>query len=105
MFDQTCFILAVFQPPINLLAHIEMIFNRFFWGENKRHWRSWRNLAYPTLENGLGFRSLFDIVDAFSSKMWWKCQLQDGIWARYIHEVSWAKSFSYRRLQAIDHFM
>lgn len=93
-----------------LLQQLERVFSRFLWGVEVEHgprriWRSWGAMACPTLENGLGFRHLSDVVAAYSAKLWWKWRTQHGLWASYVHAVSWNHSFSKSRLLSVDTFM
>lgn len=97
--------LAVLEPPKQVLRQMELLFSRFFWGNDKHSWRSWRNIAFPLQENGLGVQSLGDIVAGYSCKMWWKWKLGIGFWARFANALSWPHSFFGRRLQAVDAIM
>ena len=39
----------------------------------------------PVEEGGLGFRRFEVMVDAFSAKLWWKLQLKNSIWVKFMH--------------------
>lgn len=103
-------VFAAMDPPLAILNDAEQIFSTFFWGlddqgRRKRCWRAWPALTYPSEENGLGLRSLRDVVSAFSAKLWWKLQTGSGLWSRYVSSVTVAKSFSRRRLETIEPIM
>lgn len=102
-------IMAVMEPPLAVLDELEGIFSRFLWGSNanghRRVWRSWKKVAFPVQENGLGVRRLTDIVASFSCKLWWKWRTNTGVWAKYINSIKVKKSFFFPRLRKVDEFM
>ncbi|XP_071917243.1 uncharacterized protein [Coffea arabica] len=66
-------LLGMVHPPKSTLVIIERLFANFLWGSAegiaKHHWIRWRDLCAAKEEGGLGFRSLFDVVRAFSVKL------------------------------------
>ncbi|XP_060202921.1 uncharacterized protein LOC132631356 [Lycium barbarum] len=86
--SQALHIFAALMPPVTSLYEIEMQFANFFWGEkygkNSYHWSSWENMSYPTIEGGLGFRSLIDICHTFAAKRWWRLRTEPSLWAHFI---------------------
>lgn len=97
------------SPPKSVLLHIERIFSKFLWGVTEQHqrrvWRSWDRMSFPVRENGLGFRRLQDIFLAYSCKLWWKWRGNLGLWAHYVHQVSWSGSLAKHRLMSVDDIM
>nr|XP_027102937.1 uncharacterized protein LOC113724209 [Coffea arabica] len=65
--------LAVLDPSKRVLKQLEQLMSNFFWGATeetpKRYWLSWDKLCYPVEENGLGFRKLGDVQQAFACKL------------------------------------
>lgn len=73
--------LASMDAPLSVFKKIESILNKFPWSGvqgQQRHWRSWKSLASPIEENGLGVRSMKTISDALSCKLWWKLATSQG---------------------------
>lgn len=101
--------MAAMEPPRTLLSKIEILFAKFFWGdlgeEHRRVWRSWTCMCYPIEENGLGVRSLRDLVIAFSCKLWWRWGHGAGIWAKYVQSIALCSSVVYKRLVQVDELM
>ncbi|KAL2503882.1 Uncharacterized protein Adt_19503 [Abeliophyllum distichum] len=48
------------------------------------HWKRWKDLCIPTVEGGLGFRRLQDLVDTLSLKLWWLFRSQRSLWAQFL---------------------
>ncbi|RAL49252.1 hypothetical protein DM860_018125 [Cuscuta australis] len=63
-------ILAVQQMPKSIHNTLNKMMQNFIWGHKdgkpKYHWKSWRNVCFPTCEGGLGIRHLEDIEAAYS---------------------------------------
>ncbi|XP_073133945.1 uncharacterized protein [Henckelia pumila] len=82
------YLCQVIQPPLAVLEKLERIFNAFLWGsrplEKKWHWARWSRACLPVQEGGLGFRSLKDIVDSFSMKLWFRFRQGSSLWARFL---------------------
>lgn len=97
------------SPPKSVLLHIERIFSKFLWGVTEQHqrrvWRSWDRMSFPVRENGLGFRRLQEIFLAYYCKLWWKWRGNLGLWAHYVHQVSWSGSLAKHRLMSVDDIM
>ncbi|XP_027167252.1 uncharacterized protein LOC113767379 [Coffea eugenioides] len=81
-------VLAVMDPPKAVIHSLERLMARFFWGQSefgpKHHWCSWKNLCYPTAEDGLGLRCFEDIQGAFSCKLWWRYCNSKSLWADFM---------------------
>ncbi|CAH9079751.1 unnamed protein product [Cuscuta europaea] len=81
-------ILAVDLLPKKVINVLNRKLASFFLGSNndrkKAHWITWAKLCYPTVEGGLGIRSLTDLEKAFILKLWWKWKTGDSLWARFI---------------------
>lgn len=71
----------------------------------RRVWRSWRRVSFPYSENGLGVRSLYDVLAAFSCKLWWKFRTLDGLWAKYVSSIQLQKSCMASRVASVDDLM
>ncbi|XP_059310981.1 uncharacterized protein LOC132062423 [Lycium ferocissimum] len=69
------YLLSGMNPPKGVIRQMHSIFSRFFWsnsGDKKGvRWVKWETLALPKDEGGLGFRSLFEVSNAFFCKLWW----------------------------------
>ncbi|XP_019191194.1 PREDICTED: uncharacterized protein LOC109185694 [Ipomoea nil] len=76
------------NPPKAIIKHIEKLFSDFFWGKredkNKYHWGSWKTLARPTKEGGVGFLKMQELVDAASAKLWWNFRRGGTIWCDFM---------------------
>ncbi|KAL6533813.1 hypothetical protein OROHE_013646 [Orobanche hederae] len=63
-------ILRVIKPTNGVLERLHVIFAKIFWGTSEygqnKVWRSWENMSYPYLENGLAVKNLHTLVNAFS---------------------------------------
>lgn len=66
-------IIFVIKLPKTTIKQIEQLMANFFWsdgeGKKKMHWIAWWKLCFPTLEGGIGFRSIQDISRAFGVKI------------------------------------
>ncbi|KAL2498551.1 Retrotransposon [Abeliophyllum distichum] len=64
--------LMIMKPLKAILKKLEGIFARFLWDFRDHahilHWRRWKDLCIPTVDGGLGFRRLHDLVDIFFYK-------------------------------------
>ncbi|XP_073129053.1 uncharacterized protein [Henckelia pumila] len=82
------YLCQVIQPPLAVLEKLERIFNAFLWGsrplEKKWHWARWSRACLPVKEGGLGFRRLKEIVDSFSTKLWFRFRQGSFLWARFL---------------------
>ncbi|VFQ90791.1 unnamed protein product [Cuscuta campestris] len=81
-------ITAVHIIPQSIIHTLHKKMANFLWGfkngKPKYHWSKWINLCVPTNEGGLSLRSLDDIQDAYSIKLWWKVQTDNTMWARFM---------------------
>ncbi|XP_060182118.1 uncharacterized protein LOC132611758 [Lycium barbarum] len=89
-------LLSAVHPPKTALDQIEMIIANFFWGmdgdRKKKHWCSWNDMSYPASEGGAGFRSLKDICNSFSAKLWWKFRTQNSLLRSFL-KANYCKIF------------
>ncbi|VFQ70656.1 unnamed protein product [Cuscuta campestris] len=76
--------------PQSIIRILHMKMANFLWGfregKPKYHWGQWKTLCTTYDEGGLGIRSLEDIQEAYSMKLWWKVQTGESKWARYMRE-------------------
>ncbi|XP_019151077.1 PREDICTED: uncharacterized protein LOC109147873 [Ipomoea nil] len=76
------------SPPKAVVKQIERLFADFFWGEidgkKKYHWGSWKTLAKPTGDGGVGFLGMQDLVDAAGMKLWWNFRKGGTIWSEFL---------------------
>lgn len=86
------YVLSSITPPMCVIKEIHRIFAKFYWSneENSRnkHWSKWINVCLPKIEEGLGFRSIFDVSKAMYAKIWWNFITQNTIlsnftWTKY----------------------
>ncbi|RAL45486.1 hypothetical protein DM860_014875 [Cuscuta australis] len=67
---------------------MESIMARFFWsglgGTRRYHWGSWKTLARPTREGGVGFLDFMTLAKSCSAKLWWNFRTQDTIWTAFM---------------------
>ncbi|CAH9084422.1 unnamed protein product [Cuscuta epithymum] len=79
-------VLAVDTLPKKVIKVLNSKMASFFWGssneKNKYHWIKWSKLCFPTMEGGLGIRSLTDLEKAFTLKLWWKWKTGDSLWVQ-----------------------
>ncbi|EOY14356.1 Uncharacterized protein TCM_033752 [Theobroma cacao] len=82
------YLLQVLKPPVCVLERVNRLFNSFLWGgsaASKRiHWASWAKIALPVTEGGLDIRSLAEVFEAFSMKLWWRFRTTDSLWTRFM---------------------
>ncbi|RAL51609.1 hypothetical protein DM860_018267 [Cuscuta australis] len=48
------------------------------------HWGSWKTLARPTREGGVGFLDFMTLAKSCSAKLWWNFRTQDTIWTAFM---------------------
>ncbi|EOY25454.1 Uncharacterized protein TCM_026877 [Theobroma cacao] len=82
------YLFQVLKPPVCVLERINRIFNSFLWGgsaaSKKIHWTSWAKISLPVKEGGLDIRSLAEVFEAFSMKLWWRFRTTDSLWTRFM---------------------
>nr|XP_027071629.1 uncharacterized protein LOC113696407 [Coffea arabica] len=83
-------ILAVTDPPKGVLHTLEKVFANFLWGRseggNRYHWIRWETMCKPLDEGGIGVRSLADVLETFSVKLWWSFRQCLSLWAKFMHD-------------------
>ncbi|EOY03243.1 Uncharacterized protein TCM_017949 [Theobroma cacao] len=57
-----------------------------FTDTRKVHWPSWQHNTCPSSEDGLDIRSLSDVFEAFSMKLWWRFQTCTSLWTRFMRD-------------------
>ncbi|XP_019166530.1 PREDICTED: uncharacterized protein LOC109162265 [Ipomoea nil] len=76
------------SPPKAVIKQIESLLADFFWGKaegkKKYHWGSWKTLARPTEEGGVGFQRMQELVDAASVKLWWNFRKGNSLWSQFL---------------------
>ncbi|VFQ76047.1 unnamed protein product [Cuscuta campestris] len=81
-------ITAVHTIPQSIIQILHRKMANFIWGfkngKPKYHWSKWNNLCVPTNEGGLNLRSLEDLQEAYSIKLWWKFQTDNTKWAKFM---------------------
>lgn len=81
-------ILAAISPPKTTINYIKRVIADFFWGidkdRKKYHWASWENMAYSTIEGGIGIRLLDDICVYFQYKQWWELRTKQSLLSIFI---------------------
>lgn len=81
---------AAMIPPKTIIARVERIIARFFWGsdekEVKYHWVKWSACCKPIKEGGIGLRNFGDICHAFVMKNWWLVRVSQSIWAKFMKQ-------------------
>ncbi|XP_071909763.1 uncharacterized protein [Coffea arabica] len=69
-------LLVAVSPPKSVLATVERFVANFLWGSDeggsKHYWICRKDLCAAKEEGGVGLRSMADVVDAFSIKLWWR---------------------------------
>ncbi|WMV27066.1 hypothetical protein MTR67_020451 [Solanum verrucosum] len=80
--------LSVIHLPKTTTSQIEKLFANFFWseteGKKKHHWIAWKKLCYPTDEGGIGIKSIQDINNIFSAKVWWSFRTRNTLWRNFL---------------------
>ncbi|VFQ83814.1 unnamed protein product [Cuscuta campestris] len=81
-------ITAVHTIPQSIIQILHRKMANFLWGfkngKPKYHWSKWNNLCVPTNEGGLNLKSLEDLQEAYSIKLWWKVQTDNTKWAKFM---------------------
>lgn len=82
------FILATINPPKAMVNRTESIYANFLWGESehrfKHHWVSQKKCRRPINKGSFGIRSIHDIVNSFSIKLWWQLRTTFSSWAQFM---------------------
>ncbi|KAA3469396.1 reverse transcriptase [Gossypium australe] len=101
------YVMQCFELPKSLCNALENIMNKYWWANGKKgkgiHWCSWKNLCYPKITGGLGFRDLSFFNKALLAKQAWRlfaqpdCLLAKVLKARYYPKTNFlsAKVGSY----------
>ncbi|VFQ89254.1 unnamed protein product [Cuscuta campestris] len=81
-------LLAAHFPPKIVIREMESIMARFFWpglgGTRRYHWGSWKTLARPMREGGVGFLDFMTLAKSCSAKLWWNFRTHDTIWTSFM---------------------
>ncbi|KAA3472112.1 reverse transcriptase [Gossypium australe] len=101
------YVMQCFELPKSLCNALEKIMNKYWWVNGKTgkgiHWSSWKDLCYPKIVGGLGFRDLYFFNKALLAKQAWRlfaqpdCLLAKVLKARYYPKTNFlsAKVGSY----------
>ncbi|VFQ69771.1 unnamed protein product [Cuscuta campestris] len=80
--------LAVHTIPKSIIHTLNRYMANFLWGQkegsHKYHWVRWAQITKPDVEGGLGIKSLKDLQQAYTLKLWWKARNDIGIWGPYV---------------------
>lgn len=67
--------MSAYGIPQKVINTLEKHFSIFLWGsfkgKTKKRRKSWRSMALPKEESGLGFRSIFTVLKVFRMKAAW----------------------------------
>ncbi|VFQ98469.1 unnamed protein product [Cuscuta campestris] len=81
-------ILAVHTILKSIIHTLNRYMANFLWGQkegsNKHHWVRWAQITKPEVEGGLRIKSLKDLQQAYTLKLWWKARNDIGIWGSYV---------------------
>jgi len=79
---------SALNPPKTVIKKVEKILTDFFWGmvdgKTKYHWGSWKSLAKPTEQGGVGFTRLEEVVAAAGARLWWNFREGNSVWSRFM---------------------
>ena len=69
------YLLNVLTPTKCVIDDINRVFVKFLWNFKEegraKHWMAWEDMCHPKEEEeGLGIRSLFDVLQALFVKLW-----------------------------------
>lgn len=82
------YFISILDPPMVCLLEMHRIICNFFWNDNlegKRcHWVSWKKLCIPLDEGGLGLRQIYEMLEAFNLKQWWRFREKNFLWSNYL---------------------
>lgn len=82
------YLFSAMAPTKYTINEIHRVFARFFWSNKEegrsRHWFAWLKLCIPIEEEGLEFRSHFDVSKALFTKLWWKFRNTSSLWSTSI---------------------
>ncbi|XP_019196178.1 PREDICTED: uncharacterized protein LOC109190182 [Ipomoea nil] len=53
-------------------------------GKKKHYWSSWKTLARPAAEGGVGFTGFKEMIDAAGAKLWWNLRKGESIWSQFM---------------------
>ncbi|VFQ98687.1 unnamed protein product [Cuscuta campestris] len=74
--------------PKSIIHTLNRYMANFLWGQkegsHKHHWVRWAQITKPEVEGGLGIKSLKDLQQAHTLKLWWKARNDIGIWGPYV---------------------
>ncbi|VFQ59731.1 unnamed protein product [Cuscuta campestris] len=80
--------LAIHTIPKSIIHTLNRYMTNFLWGQkegsHKHHWVRWAQITKPEVEGGLGIKSLKDLQQAYTLKLWWKARIDIGIWGPYV---------------------
>ncbi|CAH9143431.1 unnamed protein product [Cuscuta epithymum] len=104
-------VVSVTNIPVAVVNMINLMIANFFWGTRdnkpKYPWAKLKRLCKPTVNGGMGIRSITDIQKIHAMKVWWDFQKGQSIWTdlmqsrygtRHLGEVKPTDSPSWRRI-------